>query len=98
MLRPKIDIFVFCLKVASFLADLETSGILKDESSDHENKMEPEGTEEAKPPQGTSIFQGSGDLHKMTFVCLLCMRTPAQHEKGGFEVCLQLLTVCLQRF
>uniref|UniRef100_A0A7I4EAD5 WW domain-containing protein n=1 Tax=Physcomitrium patens TaxID=3218 RepID=A0A7I4EAD5_PHYPA len=57
-------------KVASFLADLETSGILKDESSDHENKMEPEGTEEAKPPQDVDteenelICEWEAVLHK----------------------------------
>lgn len=48
MLRFKIDIFVFCLKVVSFFVDFEISGILKDESFDYENKMELEGIEEVK--------------------------------------------------
>jgi hypothetical protein len=48
----------FILKVADFLADLETSGLLKDdEVVNHENGIEAEGAKHAKSPQGIKIHK-----------------------------------------
>lgn len=41
--------------MANFLADLETSGLLKDEVAGHEDGTESEGAKQAKLPQGKKI-------------------------------------------
>jgi len=47
--------------VANFLADLETSGLLKDEVAHHEDGTESEGAKQAQLPQGTEISKPQKD-------------------------------------
>ena len=59
--------------MANFLADLETSGLLKeDEVVHHENGIEAEGAKHAKSPQGMTGFI-QHYMHVNAFGLIVCV-------------------------